>query len=57
LLLVSRAHDRGWSPSWDWVLWLNATEAAVLGISIPVGVALIAWPSWRAAVAVRAFHC
>src|SRR4029078_2771519 len=26
------------------LLWLNASEAAVLGISIPVWVAFLAWP-------------
>jgi drug/metabolite transporter (DMT)-like permease len=45
LLLVSLLTIGGWVAFMGLaLLWLNASEAAVLGISIPVWVALIAWP-------------
>src|ERR1700712_3077615 len=45
LLLVSLLTIGGWVAFMGLaLLWLNASEAAVLGISIPVWVALLAWP-------------
>jgi drug/metabolite transporter (DMT)-like permease len=45
LLLVSLLTIGGWVAFMGLaLLWLNASEAAVLGISIPVWVALMAWP-------------
>ena len=45
LLLVSMLTIGGWVAFMGLaLLWLNASEAAVLGISIPVWVALLAWP-------------
>jgi drug/metabolite transporter (DMT)-like permease len=45
LLLVSLLSIGGWAAFMGLaLLWLNATEAAVLSISIPVWVALLAWP-------------
>ena len=45
LLLVSLLTIGGWVAFMGLaLLWLNAGEAAVLGISIPVWVALLAWP-------------
>ena len=45
LLLVSLLTIGGWVAFMGLaLLWLNASEAAVLGVSIPVWVALIAWP-------------
>jgi probable blue pigment (indigoidine) exporter len=45
LSLVSLLSIGGWVAFMGLaLLWLNASEAAVLGISIPVWVALLAWP-------------
>src|SRR5258705_10099381 len=45
LLIVSMLRIGGWVAFMGLaLLWLNASEAAVLGISIPVWVALLAWP-------------
>ena len=45
LLLVSLLTIGGWVAFMGLaLLWLNASEAAVLGISIPVWVVLLAWP-------------
>lgn len=45
LLLVSTLSIGGWVAFMGLaLLWLNASEAAVLGISIPVWVAFLAWP-------------
>ena len=45
LLLVSTLTIGGWIAFMGLaLLWLNASEAAVLGISIPVWVAFLAWP-------------
>jgi len=45
LLLVSLLTIGGWVAFMGLaLLWLDASEAAVLGISIPVWVALLAWP-------------
>jgi drug/metabolite transporter (DMT)-like permease len=45
LLLVSLLTIGGWVAFMGLaLLWLNASEAAVLAISIPVWVALLAWP-------------
>ena len=45
LLLVSLLTIGGWVAFMGLaLLWLNASEAAVLSISIPVWVALLAWP-------------
>jgi len=45
LLLVSTLQIGGWVAFMGLaLLWLSASEAAVLGISIPVWVALVAWP-------------
>jgi drug/metabolite transporter (DMT)-like permease len=45
LLLVSLLTIGGWVAFMGLaLLWLQASEAAVLGISIPVWVALLAWP-------------
>ena len=45
LLLVSLLTIGGWVAFMGLaLLWLSASEAAVLGISIPVWVALLAWP-------------
>ncbi|MCA6113603.1 DMT family transporter [Bradyrhizobium sp. WSM 1738] len=45
LLLVSTLAISGWVAFIGLaLLWLSASEAAVLGISIPVWVALLAWP-------------
>src|ERR1700709_2821669 len=45
LLLVSTLQIGGWTAFMGLaLLWLSASEAAVLGISIPVWVALVAWP-------------
>src|SRR3954452_3496985 len=45
LLLVSMLTLGGWVAFRGLaLLWLNASEAAVLGISIPVWVAFLAWP-------------
>jgi probable blue pigment (indigoidine) exporter len=45
LLLVSLLTTGCWAAFMGLaLLWLNASEAAVLGISIPVWVALLAWP-------------
>jgi probable blue pigment (indigoidine) exporter len=45
LLLVSMLTIGGWVAFMGLaLLWLNASEAAVLGISIPVWVAFLAWP-------------
>jgi len=45
LLLVSTLAIGGWTAFMGLaLLWLNASEAAVLGISIPVWVAFLAWP-------------
>jgi probable blue pigment (indigoidine) exporter len=45
LLLVSVLTIGGWVAFMGLaLLWLNASEAAVLGISIPVWVAFLAWP-------------
>jgi probable blue pigment (indigoidine) exporter len=45
LLLVSLLTIGGWVAFMGLaLLWLNASEAAVLGISVPVWVALLAWP-------------
>jgi drug/metabolite transporter (DMT)-like permease len=45
LLLVSMLTIGGWIAFMGLaLLWLNASEAAVLGISIPVWVAFLAWP-------------
>src|ERR1044072_2185321 len=45
LLLVSMVTLGGWVAFMGLaLLWLNASEAAVLGISIPVWVAFLAWP-------------
>ncbi len=45
LALVSMLTIGGWVAFMGLALmWLNASEAAVLGISIPVWVALLAWP-------------
>jgi hypothetical protein len=45
LLRVSMLTIGGWVAFMGLaLLWLNASEAAVLGISIPVWVALLAWP-------------
>ena len=45
LLLVSLLTVGGWVAFMGLaLLWLSASEAAVLGISIPVWVALLAWP-------------
>ncbi|MFB9262529.1 DMT family transporter [Bradyrhizobium erythrophlei] len=45
LALVSTLTIGGWVASMGLALiWLRASEAAVLGISIPVWVALLAWP-------------
>ena len=45
LVLVSLLTIGGWVAFMGLaLLWLNASEAAVLGISIPVWVALLAWP-------------
>src|SRR5438045_8969639 len=46
LLLVSMLTIGGWVAFMGLaLLWLNASEAAVLGISIPVWVAFLAWSS------------
>ena len=45
LVLVSLLTIGGWVAFMGLaLLWLNASEAAVLGISIPVWVAFLAWP-------------
>ena len=45
LFLVSTLSIGGWTAFMGLaLLWLSASEAAVLGISIPVWVALLAWP-------------
>ena len=45
LVLVSMLSISGWVAFMGLaLLWLSASEAAVLGISIPVWVALLAWP-------------
>jgi probable blue pigment (indigoidine) exporter len=45
LLLVSTLAIGGWTAFMGLaLLWLRASEAAVLGISIPVWVAFLAWP-------------
>jgi len=45
LLLVSTLQIGGWIAFMGLAfLWLSASEAAVLGISIPVWVAFVAWP-------------
>ena len=45
LLLVSTLSIGGWTAFMGLaLLWLSASEGAVLGISIPVWVAFIAWP-------------
>jgi drug/metabolite transporter (DMT)-like permease len=45
LLLVSTRAIGGWAAFMGLaLLWLSASEAAVLGISIPVWVAFLAWP-------------
>lgn len=45
LLLVSTLTIGGWVAFMGLsLLWLNASEAAVLGTSIPIWVALLAWP-------------
>ena len=45
LVLVSLLSIGGWAAFMGLaLLWLNASEAAVLSISIPVWVALLAWP-------------
>ena len=45
LLLVSTLQIGSWTAFMGLaLLWLSASEAAVLGISIPVWVALLAWP-------------
>lgn len=45
LLLVSTLALGGWTAFMGLaLLWLSASEAAVLGISIPVWVAFLAWP-------------
>jgi len=45
LLLVSMLQVGSWTAFMGLaLLWLSASEAAVLGISIPVWVALLAWP-------------
>ena len=45
LLLVSTLSLGGWVAFMGLaLLWLSASEAAVLGISIPVWVAFLAWP-------------
>ena len=45
LLLVSMLAIGGWVAFMGLaLLWLSASEAAVLGISIPVWVAFLAWP-------------
>ena len=45
LLLVSTLGIGGWTALLGLaLLWLSASEAAVLGISIPVWVAFLAWP-------------
>jgi drug/metabolite transporter (DMT)-like permease len=45
LLLVSTLSISGWVAFMGLaLLWLSASEAAVLGISIPVWVAFLAWP-------------
>jgi probable blue pigment (indigoidine) exporter len=45
LLLVSTLQIGGWIAFMGLaLLWLSASEAAVLGISIPVWVAFVAWP-------------
>jgi drug/metabolite transporter (DMT)-like permease len=45
LLLVSMLTIGGWVAFMGLaLLWLNASEAAVLGMSIPVWVAILAWP-------------
>ena len=45
LVLVSMLTIGGWVAFMGLaLLWLNASEAAVLGISIPVWVVLLAWP-------------
>ena len=45
LLLVSTLQIGGWTAFMGLaLLWLSASEAAVLGISIPVWVAFVAWP-------------
>src|SRR5262245_1386588 len=45
LLLVSILSIGGWVAFMGLaLLWLNASEAAVLGISVPVWVAFLAWP-------------
>jgi drug/metabolite transporter (DMT)-like permease len=45
LLLVSTLAIGGWAAFMGLaLLWLSASEAAVLGISIPVWVAFLAWP-------------
>jgi drug/metabolite transporter (DMT)-like permease len=58
LLLVSTLSLGGWVAFMGLaLLWLSASEAAVLGISIPVWVAFLAWPilgerlSWLRALA------
>ena len=45
LLLVSTLAIGGWTAFMGLaLLWLSASEAAVLGISVPVWVAFLAWP-------------
>src|ERR1700712_3138769 len=45
LILVSLLTIGGWVAFMGLaLLWLNASEAAVLGITIPVWVVLLAWP-------------
>jgi drug/metabolite transporter (DMT)-like permease len=45
LLLVSMLNIGGWVAFMGFaLLWLKASDAAVLGISIPLWVALLAWP-------------
>src|SRR5882672_7326390 len=45
LLIVSTLAIGGWTAFMGLaLLWLRASEAAVLGISIPVWVAFLAWP-------------
>ena len=45
LLLVSTLQIGGWTAFMGLaLLWLSASEAALLGISIPVWVAFLAWP-------------
>jgi probable blue pigment (indigoidine) exporter len=57
LLLVSTLSIGGWVAFMGLaLLWLSASEAAVLGISIPVWVAFLAWPILGERVSVlRAF--